>query len=31
MFNLETGTEYDITDLVETICNIIQEEIEERL
>ena len=31
MFNLETGTEYDITDVVEIICDNIQEEIEERL
>ena len=27
----KTNKEYDITDLVETICNTIQEEIEERL
>ena len=27
----ESYKEYDITDLVETICNAIQEEIEERL
>ena len=27
----KTNKEYDITDLVETICNAIQEEIEERL
>lgn len=27
----KTNKEYDITDLVETICNAIKEEIEERL
>ncbi len=31
IFDLETGKEHDLTDLVEEICDIIQEEIEDRL
>ena len=31
IFNIETGEEHDFTELVEEICDIIQEEIEDRL
>ena len=31
IFDLETGEEHDFTEVVEEICNIIQEEIDTRL
>lgn len=31
MFDSETGEEHDMTDLIETLCDIIEEEIDTRL
>lgn len=31
IFDLETGEEHDMTDLIETLCDIIEEEIDTRL